>query len=225
MAWGAAALHKVVGDSAGANNNQALTVTATTAGTMLWVGAVAGTDVHAAMAITDNGATHATWVPLISPTYDATLNKTYAVWVAYSAPAGITTVTVSYGASVSPRGTQYFEWSGADGTQTVDKSDQQPQTLATPSSPSVTPSTDNELVIGFGLANTSDLTPVAPFTGGNIGTNAHVEWEYDVQTTASAAQPSWTCTSQYVVGTVFTFPLTALAPPASTVVPVFLMEP
>lgn len=206
-----ALLHKAVGDSAGANGNQAVTITSTTAGSLTVVKACCGGDVHTSMTIADNGGTHATWVAIVGPTYDATLNKTYAVWASYNTPAAITVVTVTYGSSQSPRGTLVSEWSGADGTEVVDKNAVVTGTSTTPQTTAVTPSAASELVMGWCLgASTIPVNGGGIFTGENGNNNALTEANFVIQTTAVSVQPNWTCASQYFVAIVLTFPLSAL---------------
>lgn len=195
--------HKL-GNSAGASGSQTVAVTSTTLGNMLTAHACVGG--NTTMAISDNVG--ATWVPTLAATYDATANLTRASWVAYNIPSGITTVTVTYGASSANRSTQVAEWSGAATSAAFDQGPaSQAQTSATPASLSVTPGQDNELVIGFSCSTGGNaLSHGTGFTGLDGGAaGAAVETQYQIQTTATSVAAAWTCTSQYVICDVYTY--------------------
>lgn len=193
-----AQVQKANGDSASANGNQGVIITASTATNCLTVQAVVGG--NTTIAVSDNGATHATWNTLLPATFDSTLNQTRAIFAAYNIPAGITTVTVTYGASSSPRGTVVAEWSGVASSGAFDQGPaSQTQTSATPASLNVTPAQNNELLLGFGCYQTNVLTVAgAGWAGIATGANSHYVASFIVQTTATTDNAHFTCTSNYV---------------------------
>lgn len=193
-----AKVHSANGDSASASGSQGVVITSTTAGNCLTVQALVGG--NTTIAVSDNGGTHATWATIMPATFDSTLNQTRAVFAAYNIPSGITTVTVTYGASSSPRGTVVAEWSGVATSSAFDKGPAtQTQTSATPASLNVTPSQNNEVLIGFGVYATNALTVAgAGWASIAIGTNSHYVASFIVQTTATTDNAHFTCTSNYV---------------------------
>jgi hypothetical protein len=194
-----------LGDSAAAAGSQTVSITSTTSGDLATV--VASVAGNTSIAVSDNGASHATWVTLLAATYDATLDRTRAVFAAYNIPAAITTMTVTYGASSANRTTHVATWSGAASSAAFDQGPaSQTQTSTTPTSGTVTPSQDNELILGVGLATGSFLTTPAGFTTNDGSTTASfMKTQRAIQTTATAVAASFTCASEYVICDVFTF--------------------
>lgn len=192
------------------------TITAAGAGNMIAGHCAWGTNVSGDLSsVSDNAGAGNTYT-IVRRACDAVDNECSASFYGYNLSGGPTQIACNFGGSVPYRGIAFEEFSGELTTSSpLDGANEQGQLQATPGTGTdgvksgagtLTPSVDGSLIYG-GAVDTGLLATGSPrFTAGtnftkptngesNINTNLDVATEYWIQTTATAANASFTTAS------------------------------
>lgn len=194
------------GQAAGATNT--LTIAAPDAGSLLVV--VIGTLDQRVTGITGGGVT---WAEAVHD-FNA---KDAEIWYGFDSSGSGTSIVVTMAGSTDSAAS-FTEWSGIDTASPLDQTNHATATSTTPATGSVTPTSDNQLLIAmFNSVQNPSAGPTGGFTPLTqiIQGTQHVSSAYLIQTSATLASPSWTTTSAPWDACIATFkPATASSGPA-----------